>query len=153
MNAEYHKIADAIDKALYEQKNKRNSEWIAGKIGVDEQRVIEILVCDQRFDFIKSGDYKFWDLTYRFADKEGEKERGWESDDPEPMSEEDELESKLNDNYLLGQSAGMDEVASRLLQKSKELFGKGRDEEAKLLRELSKEIQEMADKRYTHPEI
>ena len=62
-------------------------------------------------------------------------------------------DDEKDDDYLLGQSTGLDEAAGLLLQKSKDAFGRERDQEAKLLRDLSKEIQKIADDRYKHPEV
>lgn len=60
--------------------------------------------------------------------------------------------SKKNEDYLLGQSTGLDEAANFLLEKAKVAWSVGRDKDAEYLRLLAKEIQTRADDRYKHPD-
>ena len=61
-------------------------------------------------------------------------------------------EREIERTYYLGQSVGLDEAANLLLNKASQAFKDGRDQEASMLRELSKEIQKRGDDRYIHPD-
>lgn len=49
-------------------------------------------------------------------------------------------------NFLQGHAPGVRVAVNFLLERSKQLFGAGKDEEAKLLRRLSQELEEEARK-------
>lgn len=63
------------------------------------------------------------------------------------------IEAESNHSWKVGISSGLDQAAGILLKQSADAFVAGRDEEAKLLRNLNKTLIEAAKKAHPGPEV